>query len=52
MEGNELRRHAHLVTQAPGGQGCVRELAEHLLRAQGRWNAMLSQLAGNQRRES
>jgi YrbI family 3-deoxy-D-manno-octulosonate 8-phosphate phosphatase len=45
----ELRRHAHLITQAAGGQGAVRELAEHLLRAQGRWNALLSQLSGNTR---
>jgi len=45
----ELRRQAHLITQATGGQGAVRELAEHLLRAQGRWLALLSQLSGNTR---
>lgn len=29
---------ARWVTRAPGGQGAVRELAEHLLRAQGKWS--------------
>lgn len=30
----EVKRHADYVTQAPGGQGAVREVAELLLRAQ------------------
>lgn len=39
----EVRQAARLVTQAAGGRGAVRELAEHLLRAQGRWSAVLAQ---------
>jgi 3-deoxy-D-manno-octulosonate 8-phosphate phosphatase (KDO 8-P phosphatase) len=31
----------HLVTRAPGGRGAVRELIEHVLRATGRWDALL-----------
>lgn len=31
---------AHLVTEAPGGRGAVREVCERLLRAQGRWAAV------------
>jgi 3-deoxy-D-manno-octulosonate 8-phosphate phosphatase (KDO 8-P phosphatase) len=33
----EVKRAAHCVTTAPGGQGAVREIAEFLLHAQGRW---------------
>jgi 3-deoxy-D-manno-octulosonate 8-phosphate phosphatase (KDO 8-P phosphatase) len=33
----EVKRAAHCVTTAPGGQGAVREIAEFLLQAQGRW---------------
>ena len=33
----EVKRAAHLVTQAPGGEGAVREVVELLLKAQGRW---------------
>jgi 3-deoxy-D-manno-octulosonate 8-phosphate phosphatase (KDO 8-P phosphatase) len=32
-----LKRQVHHVTQAQGGRGAVREVAEMLLRAQGRW---------------
>jgi 3-deoxy-D-manno-octulosonate 8-phosphate phosphatase (KDO 8-P phosphatase) len=37
----EVRQRAHLVTRAGGGAGAVRELAEHVLRAQGRWQAIV-----------
>jgi 3-deoxy-D-manno-octulosonate 8-phosphate phosphatase (KDO 8-P phosphatase) len=37
----EVKRAAHLVTQAPGGEGAVREVVELLLRAQGRWQEIL-----------
>jgi 3-deoxy-D-manno-octulosonate 8-phosphate phosphatase (KDO 8-P phosphatase) len=37
----ELRARADLVTEASGGRGAVRELAEHILRAQGRWQAIV-----------
>lgn len=33
----EVRTVAALVTQARGGQGAVREVVEHLLRARGAW---------------
>jgi len=33
----EVRRHAHLVTRAPGGGGVMREVIELLLRARGVW---------------
>jgi 3-deoxy-D-manno-octulosonate 8-phosphate phosphatase (KDO 8-P phosphatase) len=37
----EVKAIAHLVTQAPGGQGAVREVVELLLKAQGRWEEIL-----------
>jgi 3-deoxy-D-manno-octulosonate 8-phosphate phosphatase (KDO 8-P phosphatase) len=42
----ELLRIAHWVATAPAGGGAVRELAEHLLRAQGRLDAMLGRFDG------
>jgi 3-deoxy-D-manno-octulosonate 8-phosphate phosphatase (KDO 8-P phosphatase) len=37
----EVKRVAHYVTAAAGGQGAVREVIELLLKAQGRWAEML-----------
>jgi len=37
----EVKPIAHYVTQAPGGQGAVREVVELLLKAQGRWDEIL-----------
>jgi 3-deoxy-D-manno-octulosonate 8-phosphate phosphatase (KDO 8-P phosphatase) len=37
----EVKRAAHFVTAAAGGQGAVREIAEFLLEAQGLWSAIL-----------
>jgi 3-deoxy-D-manno-octulosonate 8-phosphate phosphatase (KDO 8-P phosphatase) len=37
----EARAAAHYVTQTPGGRGAVREVIELILRAQGRWNAVV-----------
>ena len=37
----ELRALAHYTTTAPGGSGAVREVTELLLRAQGKWDAVL-----------
>lgn len=34
----ETRSVAHYVTQAPGGRGAVREVAEIILKSQGRWS--------------
>jgi YrbI family 3-deoxy-D-manno-octulosonate 8-phosphate phosphatase len=42
----EVKAVARLVTRAPGGRGAVREAAEYLLRAQGRWGTVLTHLRG------
>jgi 3-deoxy-D-manno-octulosonate 8-phosphate phosphatase (KDO 8-P phosphatase) len=39
----EARQHAHLVTEAAGGLGAVREVCELLLRAQGNHAAIMAQ---------
>ena len=39
----EVKQVAHHVTQVPGGQGAVREVIEILLKAQGKWDAILRQ---------
>jgi 3-deoxy-D-manno-octulosonate 8-phosphate phosphatase (KDO 8-P phosphatase) len=39
-----VRAIAHLTTQAPGGRGAVREVCEAILKAQGRWDAILKKL--------
>ena len=33
----EVRLHAFMVTEAPGGRGCLREFVEAILRARGDW---------------
>lgn len=38
----ELRMRCDYVTELPGGAGAVREVAELLLKAQGRWNEVLA----------
>jgi len=43
----EVKRAAHCVTTAPGGQGAVREIAEFLLQAQGRWSDILKKYEVN-----
>jgi 3-deoxy-D-manno-octulosonate 8-phosphate phosphatase (KDO 8-P phosphatase) len=37
----EVKRSAHAVTHAPGGNGAVREVIERLLKARGVWNELL-----------
>ena len=37
----ETREHAHYVTEAMGGFGAVREVIELILKAQGRWDAVV-----------
>jgi 3-deoxy-D-manno-octulosonate 8-phosphate phosphatase (KDO 8-P phosphatase) len=39
----ETRRHAHYVTNATGGFGAVREVIELILKAQGRWEALIKE---------
>jgi len=41
----EVRARADLVTRAAGGNGAVRELAEAILRAQDRWEALVRSFA-------
>jgi 3-deoxy-D-manno-octulosonate 8-phosphate phosphatase (KDO 8-P phosphatase) len=38
----EVKEAADLVTEAPGGRGAVRELAERILQAQGQWETILA----------
>lgn len=40
---HEVRRRAHLVTQASGGRGAVRELCDVILQAKGVYDEMLTQ---------
>ena len=41
----EAKAMAHYVTRAAGGQGAVREVADLILRAQGRWDQLLQSYA-------
>ncbi len=41
----EVTARAHWVSRAPAGRGAVRELVEMILRAQGRWNAVVARFA-------
>jgi 3-deoxy-D-manno-octulosonate 8-phosphate phosphatase (KDO 8-P phosphatase) len=41
----EVKAAAHWVTKAPCGQGVVREVAELVLKAQSRWDAILRKFA-------
>lgn len=38
----EVRAAAHLVTERRGGDGAVREVVEHILKAQGRWDDVVA----------
>jgi 3-deoxy-D-manno-octulosonate 8-phosphate phosphatase (KDO 8-P phosphatase) len=42
----EVRQVAHWISGAPGGRGAVRELAEFILRAQGRFDGLLRRHGG------
>jgi 3-deoxy-D-manno-octulosonate 8-phosphate phosphatase (KDO 8-P phosphatase) len=41
---DEVREAAAWVTRAPGGRGAVREAAEMILKAQGKWDAILAKI--------
>lgn len=45
----EVKRAAHYVTQAAGGRGAVREVAELLLKAQNRWEEILKHYQAEKR---
>jgi YrbI family 3-deoxy-D-manno-octulosonate 8-phosphate phosphatase len=49
--GEEVRRAAHYVTHAGGGQGAVREAIELILKAQNRWAALVQRYGGRAERE-
>lgn len=42
----EVKARAHWVTKARAGEGAVREVAELVLQAQGRWQAVLDKFSG------
>jgi 3-deoxy-D-manno-octulosonate 8-phosphate phosphatase (KDO 8-P phosphatase) len=42
----EVRLQAFMVTEAPGGRGCVREFVEAILRARGDWERIVAELGG------
>ena len=39
-----IRQQAHIVTQACGGRGAIREICETILKAQGLWQDLVSRL--------
>lgn len=41
---DEVRARVHWVSRHPGGRGAARELVEVVLRARGRWDALLHEL--------
>jgi 3-deoxy-D-manno-octulosonate 8-phosphate phosphatase (KDO 8-P phosphatase) len=41
----ELKSVCDLVTTRPGGRGAVREIAEMILKAQGRWEAIVAEFS-------
>ena len=43
----EVKASAHWVTRRPGGEGAVREVAEALLKAQGKWREILERFAAH-----
>jgi 3-deoxy-D-manno-octulosonate 8-phosphate phosphatase (KDO 8-P phosphatase) len=38
---SECQNMAHYVTEAPGGDGAVREVVDMILKAQGKWDALV-----------
>jgi 3-deoxy-D-manno-octulosonate 8-phosphate phosphatase (KDO 8-P phosphatase) len=38
----EVKKHAHLVTNHRGGQGAVREVVEFILKSQGKWDDIVN----------
>jgi 3-deoxy-D-manno-octulosonate 8-phosphate phosphatase (KDO 8-P phosphatase) len=42
----EVLEAAEFVSESPGGRGAARQAAEHILRAQGKWGAVLERFGG------
>jgi 3-deoxy-D-manno-octulosonate 8-phosphate phosphatase (KDO 8-P phosphatase) len=45
--GAETQAAAHFVTGLPGGHGAIREVAELILKAQGRWTELMRRYTGD-----
>jgi len=41
---SEVKDAAHLITQAPGGRGAVREVVEVILKSQGKWDDLVGEI--------
>lgn len=41
---DEVKEQTHYVTKTPGGRGAIREVAEIILKAQGKWENILSKV--------
>ena len=39
-----IKENAHMITNAPGGKGAVREVSEAILKAQGLWDDLIKRL--------
>ena len=48
---DEVRELADLVTARCGGQGCVREVVETILKATGDWDAVIARYTGDERQQ-
>ena len=48
----EVKKAAHYITGLAGGQGAVREVMERVLRAQGSWSKVISQILGHHAEKS
>ena len=43
-DGHDLaKKHAHWITQNPGGQGAAREICEFIMQAQGTWDTLIQE---------
>jgi len=42
----EAKEVAHYITATPGGKGVVREVAERILKSQGKWDTVLDKILG------
>lgn len=41
-----VRRHSDYICRLPGGRGAVREFIEFIIKSQGKWKTVLSELSG------
>lgn len=43
----DLKQHANYITQQKGGHGAVREVVEHIMKAKGQWQHVISLFSGS-----